>query len=115
MVLDSAYLVSVPYGVRMRFAKDPLVIENSKLTINNFNLYSSKNDELNVHGSVDFADFDHIMTNIRLRAQNYQIIDAKENKQSRVPRYHPPLACQADHGYPTSPRHNPANRTTDQE
>ena len=82
VVLDSAYLVSVPYGVKMRFAKDPLVIENSKLTINNFNLYSSKNDELNVHGSVDFADFDHIMTNVRLRAQNYQIIDAKENKQS---------------------------------
>ena len=82
IVLDSAYLESVPYGVKMRFAKDPLVIENSKLTINNFNLYSSKNDELNVHGSVDFADFDHIMTNVRLRAQNYQIIDAKENKQS---------------------------------
>ena len=82
VVLDSAYLESIPYGVKMRFAKDPLVIENSKLTINNFNLYSSKNDELNVHGSVDFADFDHIMTNVRLRAQNYQIIDAKENKQS---------------------------------
>ena len=82
VVLDSAYLQSVPYGVKMRFAKDPLVIENSKLTINNFNLYSSKNDELNVHGSVDFADFNHIMTNVRLRAQNYQIIDAKENKQS---------------------------------
>lgn len=82
VVLDSAYLESIPYGVKMRFAKDPLVIENSKLTINNFNLYSPKNDELNVHGSVDFADFDHIMTNIRLRAQNYQIIDAKENKQS---------------------------------
>ena len=82
VVLDSAYLVSVPYGVKMRFAKNPLVIENSKLTINNFNLYSPKNDELNVHGSVDFANLDHIMTNVRLRAQNYQIIDAKENKQS---------------------------------
>ena len=82
VALDSAYLESIPYGVKMRFAKDPLVIEDSKLTLNNFNLYSPKNDELNVHGSVDFADFDHIMTNIRLRAQNYQIIDAKENKQS---------------------------------
>ena len=82
VVLDSAYLESIPYGVRMRFAKDPLVIENSKLTISNFNLYSSKNDELNVDGIVDFADLDHIMTNIRLRAQNYQIIDAKENRQS---------------------------------
>ena len=82
VVLDSAYLESVPYGVKMRFAKDPLVIENSKLMINNFNLYSSKNDELNVNGSIDFADFDHIMTNFRMRAQNYQIIDAKENKQS---------------------------------
>ena len=82
IVLDSAYLESVPYGVKMRFANDPLVIENSKLTINDFNLYSPKNDKLNVHGSVDFADFDHIMTNVRLRAQNYQIIDAKENKQS---------------------------------
>jgi hypothetical protein len=66
----------------MRFAKDPLVIENSRLNINNFNLYSPKNDELNVNGSVDFADFNHIMTNLRLRAQNYQIIDAKENRQS---------------------------------
>ena len=82
VVLDSAYLESVPYGVKMRFAKDPLVIENSRLNINNFNLYSPKNDELNVNGSVDFADFDHIMTNLRLRAQNYQIIDAKENRQS---------------------------------
>jgi hypothetical protein len=82
LVLDSAYLESIPYGVKMRFAKDPLVIENSKLNINNYNLYSPKNDELNVHGSVDFADFEHIMTNIRLRAQNYQIIDAKENRQS---------------------------------
>ena len=82
VVLDSAYLESVPYGVKMRFAKDPLVIENSRLTINDFNLYSPKNDELNVNGTVDFADMDHIMTNIRLRAQNYQIIDAKENKQS---------------------------------
>ena len=66
----------------MRFAKDPLLIENSRLNINNINLYSPKNDELNVNGTVDFADMDHIMTNIRLRAQNYQIIDAKENKQS---------------------------------
>lgn len=82
VVLDSAYLESVPYGVKMRFAKDPLVIENSKLNINNFNLYSSKNDELNINGSIDFANLDHIMTNFRMRAQNYQIIDAKENKQS---------------------------------
>ena len=82
VVLDSAYLESIPYGVKMRFAKDPLVIENSRLNINNFNLYSPKNDELNVNGSVDLADFDHIMTNLRLRAQNYQIIDAKENRQS---------------------------------
>ena len=82
VVLDSAYLESIPYGVKMRFAKDPLVIENSRLNINNFNLYSPKNDELNVNGSVDFADFNHIMTNLRLRAQNYQIIDAKENRQS---------------------------------
>ena len=46
VVLDSAYLESIPYGVKMRFAKDPLVIENSRLNINNFNLYSPKNDEL---------------------------------------------------------------------
>ena len=82
VVLDSAYLESLSYGVKMRFAKDPLLIENSRLNINNINLYSPKNDELNVNGTVDFADMDHIMTNIRLRAQNYQIIDAKENKQS---------------------------------
>ena len=80
--LDSAYLVSVPYGVRMRFAQDPVFIKQSRLNFNNYLLYSSKNDELNVHGTVDFAELDHIMVNVRLRAQNYQVIDAKENRQS---------------------------------
>ena len=80
--LDSAHLESIPYGVKMRIAQDPLFIEDSRLAFNSFKLYSSKNDELDVHGSVDFADTDHIMVNLRLRAQNYQVIDARENTRS---------------------------------
>ena len=82
--LDSAYLVSVPYGISMRFANDPVRITDSKLLFENFMMYANNESPLNVQGSLDFANVERMMLNIRMRAQNFLLIDAKENARSEA-------------------------------
>ena len=82
MFVDSAYLVSVPYGIRMRFDSDPVRIVGSKLLLENFGLYSSHNDLLNLMGSIDFSDTERILMDMRMRAQNFLLIDSKQQTRS---------------------------------
>ena len=82
--LDSAYLVSVPYGITMRFANDPVRIIGSKLLFENFMMYANNESPLNIQGSLDFTNIEKMMLDIRMRAQNFLLIDAKENARSEA-------------------------------
>ncbi len=82
--LDSAYLVSVPYGVTMRFADDPVRIVGSKLLFENFMMYANNESPLNIQGSLDFTNVGQMALDIRMRAQNFLLIDAKENARSEA-------------------------------
>lgn len=84
LYLDSAYLVSVPYGIEMRFADDPVRIENSKLLLENFMMYANNNSTLNVQGSLDFSNMDKMMLDVQMRARNFLLVDAKENARSEA-------------------------------
>lgn len=80
--LDSAYLESIPYGVTLRFDNDPVRIIDSRLLLENFTLYAYNDNPLNVQGDVDFSNLERVMVNMRMRAQNFQLIGAKENPNS---------------------------------
>ena len=84
MYLDSAYLVSVPYGISMRFDDDPVRIVNSKLLFENFMMYANNESPLNLQGSLDFSNLDRMMLDLKMRAQNFLLIDAKENLRSEA-------------------------------
>ena len=80
--LDSSYLVSVPYGVELRFSNDPVRIVGSHLLLENFEMFSYNNNPLNLYGDIDFTDLGNMKMNLRMRAQNYQIINSKEQLNS---------------------------------
>ena len=82
VMLDSARLVSVPYGTSMRFENKPIRITNSRLLFDNFNVYAMNENPLTLQGYVDFSNTDKISTDMRVRARNFQIIGAKENTKS---------------------------------
>ncbi len=84
MYLDSAYLVSVPYGIAMRFANDPVRIVGSKLLFENFMMYANNESPLNLQGNLDFTNVSNMQLDIRMRAQNFLLIDAKENARSEA-------------------------------
>ena len=82
--LDSAYLVSVPYGVTLRFDNDPVTITNSHLLFENFEMYAYNDSPLTMAGYLDFSDLDNMNMDVRMRAQNFQLINAKENLRSEA-------------------------------
>lgn len=84
LVLDTTYLVSEPYGMRMRFDTTPIKVKGSKVQFSDFNLYSTKNSPLIINGDVNFANLDNITLNIRMAAQNFLLIDSKEQRRSEA-------------------------------
>ena len=80
--LDSAYLVSQPYGVRLRFDNDPVRIQGSKLLLENFTMYAYNDNPLNIMGDIDFSNLDRMTMNVRMRAQDYQLINSKQTAKS---------------------------------
>ena len=80
--LDSAYLVSQPYGVRMRFDNDPVRIVGSHLLLENFGLYAYNDEPLNMQGDIDFSNLDRVTMDMRMRARNLQLINAKQTPKS---------------------------------
>ena len=82
--LDSGYIFSEPYGVEMRFANDPVTITNSRLLFENFEMFAGNDSPLNVQGYFDFANIYRMTLNMRMRAQNFLLIDAKETMRSEA-------------------------------
>lgn len=84
LFLDSTYIFSEPYGVSMRFADDPVRIVDSKLLFENFEMFANNNSPLNISGVFDFSDTNRMLLDIRMRAENFELIDAKENPRSET-------------------------------
>lgn len=84
LYLESASLISVPYGLKMKFDDDPIRIVNSKLLFENFQMYANNNMPLTSYGELDFNDMSHIKINLLMRAENFLLIDSKETRRSEA-------------------------------
>ncbi|MCQ2243494.1 MAG: translocation/assembly module TamB domain-containing protein [Bacteroidaceae bacterium] len=82
--LDSCHLYSTPYGVDLRFSNDPVLIKDSRLLLENFEIYANNDNPLNIAGYIDFANISKMYMDVRMKAENYGIIDAKENPRSEA-------------------------------
>ena len=80
--LESAYLISQPYGIRLRFDNDPVRIQQSKLLLENFTMYAYNDNPLNIMGEIDFHDLNHMTMDMRMRASDFQLINSKQTANS---------------------------------
>ena len=80
--VEDAYLVSHPYGIRMRFDNDPVRIVKSKLLLENFGLYAYNEEPLNMKGEIDFSNLDRITMDLQMRARNMLLINARQEPKS---------------------------------
>ena len=80
--VDSAYLISIPYSIRMRFDNDPIRIVGSHLLLENFGLYAYNDEPLNMMGDINFSNTEHINIDLRMRAQNLLLINSKQERDA---------------------------------
>ncbi len=84
LYFDSAYVASEPYGVKMRLCDDELTIKNSRMQFENFQMFARNDNALTLYGYFDFSDFNRMKTYLRMRADNYLLIDSKEQARSEA-------------------------------
>lgn len=82
LYVEDAYLVSLPYGIRMRFDNDPVRIINSRLLLENFGLYAYNDEPINMMGNIDFSNTERITMDMRMRARNLLLINTKQEAKS---------------------------------
>lgn len=84
IMLDSAYIASVPYGVQLRVDNHPVRIDNSRLLFEDFKLYAYNDQPLTLNGQLDFSNLDRMTINLRMVARDFEIINAKETPRSEA-------------------------------
>lgn len=84
VLMEDASLVSVPYGVKLNVDKKPLRIVGSNVVFEDFCAYDANRTPMTLNGYFDFSDFDNMKLDLRMRANNFQVINAKENLKSEA-------------------------------
>ncbi len=84
LYLENTRIISIPYGVEMRVADDPIRIVGSNILFENFEVLDRNNTPLNISGYYDFSDFDNMSIDLRMRTRNFLLVDAKENAKSEA-------------------------------
>lgn len=82
--LSEARVISVPYGVELKMDSDPIRIVNSTVVFDDYRLESSNKSPLVVNGNLDFTNLSRITTDLRVKGDNVQIINAKETRRSEA-------------------------------
>ena len=80
--LDSVAMFFPDYSARFFMDNHPVRIENSLMTLNDFNVYTKGKSPLTVNGTVDMRMLDETKLNLRLRATDYELINAPKTKRA---------------------------------
>lgn len=82
--LGATTVYSPVYGFSYKMDQRPLVFENSHLYFDNYRLTSGTKEPLTINGGVDLSNPTVPRIDLALDASNFQLVNAKKNKQSMV-------------------------------
>ena len=84
LLLDSAHVYSDVYGFDFRMEEKPLTFVNSKLSMEDYKLYSTGKNPLVLNGAIDMQDLSRISLNIGMKTNDFELINTKQNRKSMI-------------------------------
>ncbi len=75
-------ITSSEYSLNLRLEDDTVKVRQSHLNLDKLNVYSTGKNPLVIDGTVDFADFDNILLDLRMNASDFELINAKRTRQA---------------------------------
>lgn len=84
LILDSVSLAIPQASLNLRFDNRPVAVENSKMQFNDFSIFTKGRTPFTINGTVDIADVINPRLDLRLFAQNFELINARRTRESLV-------------------------------
>ena len=81
---DSIHIDAPLLGSRLRLMNDKVDIKENKILFNKFNIYAKGDTPFNIDGSIDISNILNPLFNIKMRARNYALVNARRQKNSIV-------------------------------
>lgn len=82
--LDSVNIYVPQASMNLRFDDRPVKVKDSKLTFDHFKIFTKGKTPFTIDGSVDMADFSKMEMDLKMDANNFELLNAKQTKQSLV-------------------------------
>lgn len=82
--LDSTSLYVIPANSTFTLDQQPIYIKDNFINFDSYKLYSSKNSPLVLTGNVDLRRLDYIYTDLTLKGNNFQLLNAPQTEKSMV-------------------------------
>ena len=82
--LDSVSMAMPDMSIRFRFDDKPVEMVDSRMIFDKFNIYTKGNTPFAVNGSVDFSDIEKMMVDLRMKADNYELMNAPKNRKATM-------------------------------
>ena len=82
--MDSANMFVEMANTTVRFDSKEVGIHDRKIWFDKYKLFASGDNPFVIDGTVDFHDMSNMTADLKLNAQNMQLLDAKRTKQSWV-------------------------------
>ncbi|MDL2265356.1 translocation/assembly module TamB [Parabacteroides sp. OttesenSCG-928-G07] len=84
MQLDTSSVYLGMADTRLRFDDKKITVDNSLISFNKYNIYATGNNPFIIDGHINMADFSRMMADLRLTANNMQVLDARRTRESMV-------------------------------
>ena len=81
---DDSHIYSSVYGFDFKMDEKPILFEDSRMVLKDYNLHSTGNNPMNVNGKVDMSDMSNMSLDIAMKAKDFELINAKRKLNSIV-------------------------------
>lgn len=82
--LDSVNIYIPQASMNLRFDDKPVEVKDSKLTFDRFKIFTKGKTPFTIDGNVDMSDLSQMKMDLRMDANNFELLNAKQTKQSLV-------------------------------
>ena len=80
--LDSVNMMMPDLSVGFRFDDKQVRMDNSRMMFDQFNIYTKGNTPFAINGSVDFSDMEKMLVDLRMKANDYELMNAPKNRKA---------------------------------
>lgn len=82
ITLDNVAMEIPELSARFTMDNKPVEVKDSKLILKNFDIYTKGKTPFRTNGSVDFSNLEQVYTDLRMKAKDYELINAKKNRKA---------------------------------